>query len=79
MGYLKGKSALMMCALHANQKYKFGNRRFWAEGYERNVFRVVAARLAKRVERNSVFAILIARPPSRHRSSGFFRATLRHQ
>ena len=33
MGYLKGKSALMMRALHANLKYKFGNRRFWAEGY----------------------------------------------
>lgn len=32
MGYLKGKSALMMRALHANLKYKFGNRRFWSEG-----------------------------------------------
>ena len=25
--------ALAMCALHANLKYKFGNRSFWAEGY----------------------------------------------
>ena len=33
MGYLKGKRALMMCALHANLKYKFGNRHFWSEGY----------------------------------------------
>ena len=33
MGYLKGKSALMMRALHANLKYKFGNRHFWSEGY----------------------------------------------
>lgn len=33
MGYLKGKSALMMFERHANLKYKFGNRRFWAEGY----------------------------------------------
>jgi len=33
MGYLKGKSALMMFDKHANLKYKFGNRRFWAEGY----------------------------------------------
>ena len=32
MGYLKGKSAPMMRALHANLKYKFGNRRFWSEG-----------------------------------------------
>ena len=33
MGYLKGKSAHMMFDRHANLKYKFGNRRFWAEGY----------------------------------------------
>ena len=33
MGYLKGKSALMMLDRHANLKYKFGNRHFWAEGY----------------------------------------------
>ena len=33
MGYLKGKSALMISDRHANLKYKFGNRHFWAEGY----------------------------------------------
>ena len=33
MGYLKGKSALMMFDKHANLKYKFGNRHFWAECY----------------------------------------------
>ena len=33
MGYLKGKSALMMFDKHANLKYKFGNRHLWAEGY----------------------------------------------
>ena len=33
MGYLKGKSALMMFERHANLKYKYGNRHFWAEGY----------------------------------------------
>ena len=33
MGYLKGKSALMMFDKHANLKYKFGNRYFWAKGY----------------------------------------------
>lgn len=33
MGYLKGKSALMMFDKHANLKYKFGNRHFGAEGY----------------------------------------------
>lgn len=33
MGYLKGKSALMMFGKHANLKSELGNRRFWAEGY----------------------------------------------
>ena len=33
MGYLKGKSSLMIFDRHANLKYKFGNRHFWAEGY----------------------------------------------
>ena len=33
MGYLKGKSTLMIFDRHANLKYKFGNRHFWAEGY----------------------------------------------
>ena len=33
IGYLKGKSALMMFDKHANLKDKFGNRHFWANGY----------------------------------------------
>ena len=33
MGYLKGKSAMMIFEKHGNLKYKFGNRRFWATGY----------------------------------------------
>lgn len=33
IGYLKGKSALQMFDKHANLKYKFVNRHFWAEGY----------------------------------------------
>ena len=33
MGYLKGKSALMMFERHAKLKYKYGNRHFWSEGY----------------------------------------------
>ena len=33
MGYLKGKSSLLMFDRHANLKYKYGNRRFWTEGY----------------------------------------------
>ena len=33
MGYLKGKSELMIFDKHINLKYKFGNRHFWSEGY----------------------------------------------
>ena len=33
MGYLKGKSSLMIFEHHTNLKYKFGNRNFWATGY----------------------------------------------
>ena len=33
MGYLKGKSSLMIFDRHANLKYKYGNRHFWARGY----------------------------------------------
>ena len=33
MGYLKGKSSLMIFEKHSNLKYKFGNRNFWATGY----------------------------------------------
>ena len=33
MGYLKGKSSLMIFKRHSNLKYKYGNRNFWAKGY----------------------------------------------
>ena len=33
VGYLKGKSTLMIFERHANLKYKYGNRHFWARGY----------------------------------------------
>ena len=33
MGYLKGKSSLMIFDQHANLKYKYGNRHFWCRGY----------------------------------------------
>ena len=33
VGYLKGKSSLMIFDRHANLKYKYGNRQFWARGY----------------------------------------------
>lgn len=33
MGYLKGKSSLMIFDRHANLKYKYGRRNFWCRGY----------------------------------------------
>ena len=33
MGYLKGKSSLIIFYRHANLKYKYGNRHFWCRGY----------------------------------------------
>ena len=33
MGYLKGRSSMMIFERHANLKYKFGNKHFWATGY----------------------------------------------
>ena len=32
MGYLKGKSSLMIFDQHANMKYRYGNREFWCSG-----------------------------------------------
>ena len=33
MGYLKGKSSLMIFEKYANMKYKYGNRHFWCRGF----------------------------------------------
>ena len=33
MGYLKGKSSLMIFEKYANLKYKYGNRHFWCRGF----------------------------------------------
>jgi len=33
IGYLKGKSTLMIFDRHANLKYRYGNRKFWCRGY----------------------------------------------
>ena len=33
MGYVKGKSSLMIFEKYANMKYKYGNRHFWCRGY----------------------------------------------
>lgn len=33
VGYLKGKSTLMIFERYANLKYRYGNRNFWCKGY----------------------------------------------
>lgn len=38
IGYLKGKSTLMIFERHANLKYKYGNRHFWCRGYYVDMF-----------------------------------------
>ena len=48
MGYLKGKrTSLMVFDRHANMKYKFGNRKFWAEGYYVSTVGLNEATIAK--------------------------------
>ena len=49
MGYLKGKSSLMMFGRHANLKYEFGNRRFCAEGYHVSTVGLNEATIAKHI------------------------------
>ena len=47
MGYIKGKSAMMIFERHSNLKYKFGNRNFWAEGYYVSTVGLNQATIAK--------------------------------
>lgn len=47
VGYLKGKSSLMMFERHANLKHKFGNRKFWSEGYYVSTVGLNEAMIAK--------------------------------
>ena len=47
VGYLKGKSSLMIFEKHANLKYQFGNRKFWAEGYYVSTVGLNEATIAK--------------------------------
>ena len=59
MGYLKGKSALMMRALHANLKYKFGNRRFRSEGCRVSTVGLNEAAIRKRIQEQEAHDIAL--------------------
>jgi putative transposase len=58
MGYLKGKSALMIFDRHANLKYKFGNRHFWSEGYYVSTVGVNDATIKKYIQEQEKYDIL---------------------
>ena len=46
VGFLKGKSSLMIHERHGNLKYKYGNRSFWCRGY----FVDTAGKNAKKIQ-----------------------------
>jgi putative transposase len=62
MGYLKGKSSLLMFDRHANLKYKFGNRKFWAEGYYVSTVGPSEATIAKYIREQEQADIALDRP-----------------
>ena len=57
MGYLKGKSALMMFDRHTNLKYKYGNRHFWSEGYYVSTVGLNEATIKKYIQDQEKFDI----------------------
>ena len=59
VGYLKGKSALMMFDRHANLKYKFGNRHFWSEGYYVSTVGLNEATIRKYIEEQEKHDIMM--------------------
>ena len=61
MGYLKGKSSLMIFDKHANLKYKFGNRKFWAEGYYVSTVGLNEATIAKYIREQEKHDIAIGK------------------
>ena len=61
MGYLKGKSSLTMFDRHANLKHKFGNRKFWAEGYHVSTVGLSEATTAKCIREQGSADIALGR------------------
>ena len=61
MGYLKGKSSLMIFDKHANMKYKSGNRKFWAEGCYVSTVGLNGATIAKCIREQEKAGIALDR------------------
>ena len=59
MGYLKGKSAPMMLALHASLKRESGNRRFWPEGCCVSTVGLNEAAIRKYIQEQEAHAIAL--------------------
>ena len=77
MGYLKGKSALMVFDKHANLKYKFGNRRFWAEGYYVSTVGLNEATIAKYIREQEAADIALDRLSVKEYEDPFAKRQLR--
>ncbi|WP_278546114.1 IS200/IS605 family transposase [Megamonas funiformis] len=55
MGYLKGKSAMMIFARHGNLKYKFGNNNFGSTGYYVSTVGLNEATIAKYIREQDTY------------------------
>ena len=55
MGYLKGKSEMMIFARHGNLKYKFGNNNFWSTGYYVSTVGLNEATIAKYIREQDTY------------------------
>ena len=71
MGYLKGKSALMIFDRHANLKYKYGNRHFWARGYYMSTVGLNEATIAKYVREQEKHDQMMGRISSKEAEDPF--------
>ena len=71
MGYLKGKSSLMIFDKHANLKYKFGNRKFWAEGYYVSTVGLNEAAIAKYIREQEASDIALDKLSVKEHSDPF--------
>ena len=59
MGYLKGKSALAIFCKHANPKYKFEKRYFWAESYYVSTVELNEATIKKDIQEQEKYDIAL--------------------
>ncbi len=71
MGYLKGKSSLMIFDRHANLKYKFGNRKFWAEGYYVSTVGLNEATIKKYIQQQESHGIMQDKLTTREYANAF--------